>query len=275
MSQPASRDLPVEPVATATWIERLARIGYAAKGLVYIVIGLLAVRAAVGAGGETTGSEGALRHVLGQPFGKLLLALVALGLAGYVVWRLVQAVKNPEGHGHDMAGWFHRGFALASAVVYTGILFGAIRLLAGNGGGGDQTEDRTAQLMVQPGGRWLVALVGLVVLAIAGWQPWRAWSGAWRKRLRLEGLSAMQARSVERTARLGLVSRGVVFAVIGAFFVVAAWRADPQEAKGLGEALSTLERQSFGPWLLGLVALGLAAYGVYQLVEARYRSIHP
>lgn len=255
--------------AARPWVERAARVGYLAKGVVYIIVGGLAAAAAFGAGGRTTDSEGALATLLGQPFGKALLALVALGLAGYVFWRLVECFVDPEHHGTDARGLV----VLASAVVYGSLVGSAIALLTGNGGGGGDARSRTAELMSQPFGRWLVGLVGAAVIGAAIYEFASAVRADFRWKMAYGRVSAAAETWLVRLGRWGLAARGVVFAIIGGFLIVAAWRADPSRARGLGESLETLERQPFGPWLLGLVAIGLALYGAHQIVKARLRRI--
>jgi hypothetical protein len=265
----------VESTITAArpWVVRLARLGYAAKGVVYLLVGWLAAQAALG-NGEATGSEGALAFLLAKPFGRTLLSLVALGLAGYALWRAVQAVADPERKGSDAKGLAVRGYMLASAFIHVGLLAIAIRLLTGDPSGGESdARGATARLMSQPAGRWLVALLGLAIVVAACQQIWLAFGNRYRKRVRVDLLEPQIARWVGPVARLGLVSRGVVFLIVGGFLVAAAVHARPQEAKGLGDALETLQRQPAGTALLLVVAIGLAAYGMFEMVKARYRVI--
>ena len=271
MGQPAAIAATTE--AARPWIVRLARSGYAAKGVVYLLVGWIALRAALG-GGRAEGSEGALEFLLDKPFGKALLLLVAIGLLGYAVWRVVQAVADPEHKGTDAKGLAARGYMLASAILHGGLFVAALRLaLGGAGGGGDATESWAARLMAQPAGRWLLAAVGVAVLVGALQQLRLAFGDGYREHVRVDLLEPEIRRWFSPLARLGLVSRTVVFTIVGGFLVAAAIHARPDEAKGVGEALGTLERQPAGTPLLLLVALGLAAYGVYELVKARYRVI--
>lgn len=258
----------------APWVDRLARLGYAAKGIVYVVVGVLAVRTAAGAGGDVEGTGGALGAILAQPFGKVVLAVVALGLVGYVVWRLVQATLDPEGRGTNAEGVVKRiGFGL-SAVAYAALALQAAKLLTGNGGGSDSgTSDWTARLLEAPAGRWLVGLAGLGALAFGLYECYRASRKDLARRLDLSDAPGAIRRRVVGLGRVGYAARGVVFLLTGWFLVRAARQFDPSEAQGLAGALEALRRQPAGPWLLGLVALGLAAYGAFQLVQARYRRI--
>ena len=263
------------PTTARPWIERMAHAGYMAKGVVYLLIGILALQAAAGAGGRTTDTGGVFEVLLRQPLGRWILWLVAIGLAGYAVWRMVCALLDPESDGRD--GWerlaVRAGYA-GSAVIHAGVAWQAVRQAMGEGrASGGQAESRTAQLLDAPFGPWLV---GLVALGVAGYgvaQIVRGFRSDAISRMRLGGLDADERRMVLRAARAGLVSRGVVFGLIALFLARAALQHDPSEAGGLREALETLERQPYAPFVLGAVALGLAAYGVYQLVLARYRVI--
>ena len=259
------------------WVERLARLGYAAKGVVYLIIGGIAARAAFGSGEQVQGSQGALRAILEQPFGRFLLALVALGLAGYALWRFVQAALDPEADGPDGSGAAKRAGWAISGLIHAGLALAAARLVMGNGGsgGGDSTDRWTATLMRQPAGRWLVAAVGLGILAYGIYALYRAYAVKLDRRLDLSRMSPEARTWAVRSGRAGIAARGVVFAVMGFFLLRAAMNYDPSQARGLEGALQALQGSSYGPWILALVALGLVGYGIYQLVEARYRRISP
>jgi hypothetical protein len=256
---------------TAGRIAWVARSGYVARGVVYLIVGGLAVLAALGSGGETTDSKGALRTIIQQPFGQVLLGLVALGLVSYAVWRLVQAIADPDNHGTDGKGLALRTGFVVSAITHSLLAFFALSLIFGWGtGGGGGKQDWTAWLLQQPFGRWLVALVGLVVIGVGVAHMAKGYKAKFEKHL------AMDRATLDRVSpvcRFGLIARGVVFLIIGGFFIVAAWRFDSGEVVGLAGALRTLEQQPYGWILLGTVALGLFAFGLYCLVEARYRRI--
>lgn len=254
----------------APWIERLARLGFAAKGAVYVLVGGLAAAAAVGAGGRTTGSGGALRALSDSTVGQVVLGAIAVGLVGYVLWRAVSAILNPENDGAAA-----RAYYALTAIIYGGLAVEAGRLALGAGGGSSGSEARhwTAELMSQPFGQWLVVAAGAVIAAFGLGQIFKAYTVDLDERLDFGALSREASRWTVRFGRFGLAARGVVFAMIGAFVVVAGVQAQPGEARGVGGALDALRSQPYGPWLLGVVALGLVAYGVYNFVRARYRRL--
>jgi hypothetical protein len=259
------------------WIERLARLGYAAYGVVYLVIGILAAQAALGGRGQPTGTKGALYTILRQPFGQGLLSLVALGLLGYSGWRFVQALKDPEQEGRTAAGVSKRLGYFLSGVIHASLSLAAIGMVTGAAWGGDGEEAKgwTARLMALPWGSWLVGLTGAGILGGGLHQLYQAWRVQLDKELVLSHLSSGAQHWIVRFGRLGLAARGVVFGVTGGSLIVAAVRASPNEARGLADALQTLHDSPYGPGLLGGVGLGLVAYGLYQFVAARYRRIHP
>lgn len=260
-------------------IETLARLGYAAKGIVYATVGLLAIQTAVGSGGKTTGSQGALQSIANQPFGQILLVIVGVGLFGYAIWRLVEAFIDAEHKGDDASGIGKRLGYAASGIIYGFLGVQACLILFGYGGGsggsgGSSTrQDWTAWLLAQPFGRWLVGLVGALVIGFGFYQFYKAYQAKFRKQQKLSEMSRKEEKWSLRIGRFGLAARGVVLVITGGFFIQAAKQSDASEAQGLAAALNTLARQPFGPWLLGIVAIGLIAYGVHMLVQARYRRI--
>jgi hypothetical protein len=258
------------------WIERLARAGYVSYGVVYVLVGVLAMQAAFGGGGKTTGQEGALRQVMLAPLGRVLLVLVAAGLLAYAAWRLFQGILDPENEGPDAKGIVKRFDHVLNGLFHAALAFSAGRLALGSGsGGGGSPDDWTARLMAQPFGRWLAVVAGAVIVGAGLYQLYEAYRADFRDELKTGEMSAREKKWTTRSGRLGYAARGVVFGVIGVFLVQAALQTDPDEARGLGGALETLARQPLGPYILGAVAIGLVAYGVFMFVMARYRRIEP
>ena len=261
---------------TSPWIERLARAGYVAYGVVYALVGVLAVQAAFGGSGETASQEGALRQVLLAPLGRVLLGIVAVGLLAYAMWRLFQGILDPENEGTDAKGLVKRLDHVLNGLFHAALAFSAGQLILGSGGGGGGSpDDWTARLMAQPFGRWLAAVAGAVIVGAGLYQFYKAYQADFRDDLKTGEMSAREKKWTTRSGRLGYAARGVVFGVIGVFLVQAALQTDPDEARGLGGALETLARQPLGPYILGAVAIGLVAYGVFMFVMARYRRIEP
>ena len=258
------------------WVKWGARLGYLTNGIVYLLIGALAVRVAFGSGGKTTDQEGVLQSVLSAPFGRVLLALIAVGLLGHAIWLFVQAALDTERKGSDLTGIGSRLGNALSGILQAFLSFTAGALALGFGSGGGSPDALTAILFSQPFGRVLAVAIGAGIVVAGFYQFHKAYKADFREGLKLGEMSERERTWATRAGRLGYVARGVVFVIIGIFLGQAALTADPQQARGLGGALSTLAQQPFGPYLLGAVALGLAAYGLYHaLVEARYHHIEP
>lgn len=265
----APDDLPL-PGGRNT-IERLARFGYGARGVVYGLVGALALLAAFG-GGRPGDSHDALRTLLVGPFGAPLVGLIALGLLGFALWRAVEAITDADRRGTSVKGLVVRGGHLVSAILYGGLAGTAASLCLGLGfGGGDGVHDGTAWLLAKPLGQWLVALVGLAVAATGFGYLAQAWRGDTTERLALDGDA--RRRWAEPTGRFGYAARGVAFLIIGGFLAAAAWYQSSAEAKGLGDAFALLRAQPYGAALLALVAAGHMAFGAFGLIQARYRHI--
>lgn len=258
------------------WVRTAARLGYAAIGVVYLLVGALAVQVALGSGQGTPDQEVALAEILQAPFGRLMLGLVAFGLFGFLLWRLIEAAGDVEGHGDDAKGLAIRGGYAINGLIYGSLGLQAARLAMGQGQGqgqGQGPQDWTARLLEQPFGRWLVGAAGLVVIGTGVYQIYRGFSDKYQEQLAWRQMSETERRWTTWAARLGLGAHGVVLGMIGWFLIRAAVTFNPDEARGLGGALASLASQSYGPWLLGAVAVGLAAYGVYKLVVARYHHL--
>jgi hypothetical protein len=256
------------------WMERLARLGYATEGALYALIGLLAAGAAFGTGGRATGQRGTFEVVAGSPFGSVFLGLIAVGFLGYALWRSVQAIADPDREGTDVKALGKRLGYGASALVYAGLAFSAAGLSLGTAsGGGGTPDDWTALLLSWPLGQVLVVCVGAAVVGISLRELYQAYKAEFLEYLKLGEMGEKVRKWTERWGRLGVAARGIVFGIAGVFLIRAALQYDPQEARGLGGALQTLAQQPLGPWLLGAVALGLMAYGLFMLSVARYRRI--
>jgi hypothetical protein len=269
--QPMSLQVACFVVFPALMIERLARLGYAAIGVVYMIVGGLAAAAGFGKGGATGGQETAFQFILAQPFGHVALAVIALGMIGYVLWRFISAATDSEHRGSDAKGLAIRAASLGRGLVYAAICVEVIRILTkgSSGGGGEQKAKHwTAEIMDKPFGRWLIAAVGLGIVVYGAYQLYAAWDAKLSKRLSLGQMDDRVRRKVVTISRFGIGARGIVFFVVGGSLVMAALKHNANAAHGTSGALASLP-----PLALGFVGLGLAAYGVYALVNARYRRI--
>ncbi|MEO1068748.1 MAG: DUF1206 domain-containing protein [Cyanobacteria bacterium J06638_6] len=260
----------------AKWIERLARFGYAAKGIVYVLVGFLAFQAAFSWGGKVTGSKGAFQTIAAQPFGKTMLFLVAVGLVGYVVWKFVQAIKDPEHDDEGIKAFGRRAAYAVSGLIYGSLAWFAFRVVFSNASSsGGSSNQQTATLLSQPFGQWLVGAVGAASVGYGFYCFYRAVTTRFRRKLKLAQMSAKEEKWSTRIARFGLSAKGVVSVIIGYFFIQAARTSDPSQTKTTEGALQTLQQQPYGAWLMGIVALGLIAYGAHLIIQARYRRISP
>ena len=266
----------IRQAASHAWFERLARLGYASKGLVYFIVGFLAAQAVFSTGGRTTDTSGALSEIVKQPFGKFLLFLVTIGIIGYALWRIVQTILDPEHQGQKMDAKRiaqRIGYAL-SALAYAGLALTAVKLIMGSGGGNsDTTEDLTAQILAQPFGQWLVGLAGTIVIGVGFSYFYEAYKAKFRRHFKLDEMNPTEQKWATRLGRFGIAARGIVFVIIGLFLIQAARLSDASQTKGLGEVLAILAKQPFSPVILGIVPLGLIAYGIYSVIQARYRQI--
>lgn len=264
----------VNSVRRSETLEKLTRVGIACKGIVYLLIGVLALMAAFQQGGGTTDQRGALQRIAGQPFGEFLLIVMAVGLLAYAAWRFLSATLNTEGESRDGKGFAKRAGYFISGLIYSSVAIYAFNLATGNGGGGgNQAQTWTAKLLDAPGGVLLVALAGVAIVVAGVMQIKHGMKEEFLQKLRLREMSASERDVAVRAGKWGYSARGVTFGVMGTLLVLAAIRHNPGEAKGLEGALDTLASQPFGQFILALVAAGLAGYGVYCMFEARYRTV--
>jgi Domain of Unknown Function (DUF1206) len=262
--------------ASSRWLQWLARGGLVARGVIYVLIGVLAVQIAFGSGGKRADTSGALHAVAKHPGGIVVLWLLAVGFAGLAIWRLAEVVYGQGGPAGRTAG--KRLGSLARAVLYAFICGSVVSFILGTGGktsGNTQSKDVTARLMAHGGGRWLVALVGIgiaaagVALAVHGLRQ------KFTKHLHMAQMSRRTAKVVKILGVVGYVARGVVFCVAGAFLVDAAVSFNAQKAQGIDGSLLKLATTPLGPGLLVAVALGLVVFGIYSGCEARWRQVKP
>jgi Domain of Unknown Function (DUF1206) len=267
----------VEREAEQYWLQVLARIGLVAKGVSFAIVGVLAIKLAFGDGGKATSREGALATIAQSTWGMVLLVLLAVGFAGYAVWRLAQAFFERR---DDEDGFFKKwgkvGAYLGRGAVYAGLTYGTIKILAGSGGSESQNakaHKATAEVLSWPWGTWLVGIAGALIAAVGLYNGYRGATRKFRNKWKTGEMSRTARTWGTRVGVVGLLARLVVFGLIGAFLIKSAVEYDPKEAIGLDGALQKLAGQTYGEWLLGLTGAGLLAYAIFCLVEARYRDV--
>ncbi|HJK91390.1 MAG TPA: DUF1206 domain-containing protein [Polyangiaceae bacterium LLY-WYZ-15_(1-7)] len=273
-SEQSKQAAPRAEGMASAWVEGLARAGYATKGVVYALIGGLALQAAIGRGGHVGGSRDAVREIGSQPFGKALLMLTAIGLFGYALWRFIQAALDPERKGTDATGLMQRTGYAASGAVHAMLGVTAVQLILGASGGGSSRKTWLAELMaVDTIGPMLIGASGVCILGYAGFQVYVGWTTKFEDALETGRMSRPGEKAATAFGRVGLMARGVVLAVIGGFVLESAATQDPGAAKSVAGALSEIASQSHGVLLLIGISAGLLAYATHQLVLARYRQI--
>jgi hypothetical protein len=255
-------------------VNTLARAGFAARGLVYVIVGFFAVLAAFGRS-EVKGTEGALATLLSQPFGTALLWLAIVGLVGFALWRFIQAWHDTDDYGSGVKGLAVRVGQAGSGAIHIGLAAVAVRMAIGWGSGGSDPSGRWIAAAYEAGyGRWLTWMVAAIVLVVAGAQVWQGWQATFERFFR--GCPPEIMRWLRPLGRFGLVARGVTFAVIASVIFYGGLSypaAEGSSTPGLADALRTMQDYSFGWAILLVIALGLVAFGVYSLAAARYREV--
>jgi hypothetical protein len=247
------------------WVKTLGQVGVAAIGVVYLLLAWISLQVAFGGASKSADQTGAFGEIADQPYGPVLLGAMAVGLLAYAVWQFVLAtvgIREDDGAKEN----FERLSAVAKGIFGAALGSQALKLaISGSGKSSSQTQaDWTAKLLGAPAGRALVVLVGLVVIALAGYLIYR---GVEKKFL--DKLERRISKNLTRLGQFGWIARGVAFGVLGALVVVAGVKSQPEKSRGLDQALKTLADAPYGKWILSLVALGFAAYGVFQLITAR------
>jgi Domain of Unknown Function (DUF1206) len=261
--------------ANSDVLEVAARIGFVARGLIYLLIGVIAVQIALGKGGQAD-RGGALQQIASHSFGTLILWVLVVGFLGLAVWRLSEAVFGVTGPGGHKTS--ERLESLARAVMYGFFFVSTLKLVLGNASSGTangnrQSKSWTAQVMAHSGGRLLIGLIGVVAVIIGAMLAKESWRKEFLERMNLAGVSAGTRQVVTRLGLVGGVARGAVVALAGVFLTVAAIRFKPSQAEGIDGTLRSFAHTPLGPWLLIVVALGLIAFGLFSWCEARWRRV--
>lgn len=251
---------------------RMGRVALATQGLLYLVVALLAVAVARGDRTAEPSQTGALESIARQPFGRVLLIAVTLGLVAHAAWRVWLAIVGEPGGDDDAGSLAKRAANLGRAAIYGSFTVVAVRLLAsGRGSDGDTAERSTVMVMDRPGGPWIVGIAGLVFVGVAAWNVRKAITRSFLDDLDLSRIRAARERTVGRLGTVGYLGRAAAFGLIGWFLVDAALQHDPSESRGLDDSLRELTTAPFGPLLLLVVAVGLAAFGAFRILDGLLR----
>jgi len=274
MATTASRvEARARSAGRSRWVERAGRIGLGAKGVSYALIGVLALQVAIGHRGRTSDRQGVLRQLSTESWGPYALGALAIGFAGYALWRFVDATLDRQGEGADAGGLAKRAKAFGVGVIYVGSAAAAVSLMLSDKAAGGNEKQETARVLDWPAGRWLVLAVAAGFVGAGLYNLYRGVARRFRERLERGRMHGQVERWTIASGVTGHLARGVVFGLVGVFLGKAAIEYDPDEAIGIDGALAKLVHQPAGPFLLGAVAAGLVAYALYCLVEARYRRI--
>ena len=260
--------------ANSPFMSGLARAGFVARGVMYGLIGIIAVEIALGNAHKQADRSGAVRLVAATPFGSVILWLMVVGFAGMALWRLSEAIWGAAGpDGHKATS---RLGSLTRAVIYSVVTYGILKFALGLGAPAStnkQSVDLTATALRHTGGQVVVVIVGTVIAIAGAALTYQSWRAHFLRRMRMNSTSVTTRKTVTRLGQIGGVARGAVFVTIGIFLVVAAIDAKPRQAKGIDSALLVFAHTPLGPWLLAVVAVGLIMFGAFSCCEARWREV--
>ncbi|SCF32062.1 protein of unknown function [Micromonospora purpureochromogenes] len=273
MSLTGNAEATAARTADSRWLELLTRAGFIGYGVVHLLFAWLALQIAFGNSREEGNQNGALRTLGAQPLGKFLLITIAVGLVAMAIW---QALEAAVGHrflqGRDRL--FERITSVVRTVVFLWLAWTAVKVFQdASSNSADQQEALSEKLMTSAGGRWLVGLAGLVLAIVGIGMVIYGLKKKFERNLKTGEMSPKTRTLTRRLGMAGYAARGAVFAIAGLLIVVAAVKYDPEKARGLDAALRTLRDQSYGPILLALMALGIAAFGIYCFLQSRYRKV--
>ncbi|MFI8229000.1 DUF1206 domain-containing protein [Streptomyces sp. NPDC085900] len=268
--------IEAERTARGSMTEGAARAGLSARGVIYLLVGVIALQIAFGDSHQQADRGGAVAELARQPFGKFLLWALGIGLVGMALWRLSEAVFGSAGADGRKA--HKRLLALGRCVFYSFVAYSVLSFAAGPHGSGSgssdaRSRDVTARVLHLPGGQWLVGVAGAGIVVAGIWVGARAIRRDYRRKLKLAQMPRWATRLVDITGVAGGTARGLVFAVAGGFAVRAAVDYRPDRAKGLDDTLRSFAHTPLGPWLLVCVAAGFVLFGVFSFALARWRRV--
>ena len=255
---------------------KFSRIGIASKGVIYCILGILSFLAAIGYKKSKIGKGEVFSTILDQAFGKTLLIILTIGLLGYVVWCIIQTVKDPYHKGTDAKGIFARAGYLLSGLIYlsVAILAGKMALSMANSRDGANSHQKiVSELLSQSYGQWLVGITAVGIIAYGIYQIYKGITRKFLKNINQQSIDNNKRKAYEYAGMVGFISRGLIFVVIGYLFIKAAINSNASQAEGTEGAFDFISK-SFGPILVVGIAIGLFAYGIFMFVKAKYAEVH-
>jgi hypothetical protein len=254
------------------WFDYLIRGGFVAYGIVHLTIAWLAIQLALGnSSGKKTNNKGAMHELAQQPFGKVLLWVIVVGMAALVLWKLLDAIYGHGEKDEDAKKWAKKANSIGKAIVYGFVSYSALQVAVG-AGSNSKGRSTTAKLMDAPAGQLLVGLVGLAIVGYGGYMAYRGLTEKYKEHLTAEGKSGEAGKAYIMFGKVGYVAKGVSIIIVGGLFVYAAISHKAKKSGGLDDALHTVQQQAYGPVLLFVIALGIACYGLFCFARARYLS---
>jgi Domain of Unknown Function (DUF1206) len=254
-------------------LEYLARGGFICYGVIHLLFAWVALQVAIGRSAAESDQSGALQNLASRPFGRTMVIIVVVGMVALALWQAFEAAIGESGP-QDRQAVAERVVSGARAIIYLGLAWTGVKVVRGaNASLGDNQQRNASSLMDSTGGRWLVGLIGLVVVGVGVGLLVYGVKKAFEKHLNTQQMAPTVRKTTRRLGVAGYAAKGVAYAIAGVLVVAAAVTYDPDKARGLDAALKTLAHQPYGPWLLGLIALGIAAFGVYCFAQSRYRKV--
>jgi hypothetical protein len=259
-----------QKAAFSPLMEAFERLGYGVRGLIYITMGLLALTVTLGKGGAPVDPQGAISAIGRQPAGMLLLWVVLIGLVSYSLWGVIRAVFDPLHKGRDAKGLLTRAAFLVSAASYAILVLYTYGIISGSGSGqsGAGTQKSMASIMSTSWGPFVIGILGVAVIAVGLYQIYQGFNSSFDKQFQPYAMTAQEVKAATQLGRFGTAARGFVLALVGILVCTAAFQSNSSQAVGFGAALTALMRQPYGMWLLGIVAVGLMAFGVFSMACA-------
>lgn len=257
------------------WFKKLTRFGYLIKALLYVFIGFLTIKLSLGIKNREIDSQGALEYIKNQTFGEPLLLVVAVGLTAYSTWRFIWVIKDFNKKAIKTKKMFKRVFYVLNGLSYASIAYEAF-ILGVNSFGvneGDIKKDWVIHVLELPFGRWLIGIIGSVVIGFGFYLFYYAIKAKFKKKLKVHKMKSTEKIWLVQITRVGIIAKGIVFVLIGCFMVQGAFEYDAEKIKNMNGIFWAIEDSIFGDTMLFLMGIGLISYAVYTLIQAKYLNL--